>query len=61
MNPRVCEGFFYLEWKRFKTTQMYNGQPTLEARRMSWMNSIGSNEQVVATLEEAWGVATMTF
>ena len=25
------------------------------------MNSIGSNEQVVATGEEVWGVATMTF
>ena len=37
------------------------GEPTLEATCMSWMNSIGSNEQVVATLEEAWGVATMTF
>ena len=37
------------------------GQPTLEATCMSWMNSIGSNEQVASTLEEAWGVATMTF
>ena len=37
------------------------GQPTLEATCMSWMNSIGSNEQVASTLEEAWGVATMIF
>ena len=28
---------------------------------LSWRNSIGSNEQVVATWEELWGVATMTF
>jgi hypothetical protein len=28
---------------------------------MKWMHSIGSNEQVVATLEEVGGVATMTF
>ena len=27
----------------------------------TWMNSIGSNEQVVATWEEVWGVATLLF
>ena len=52
-KPCTCEGE--------ASCQGTKVQPTLEAPCMSWMNSIGSNEQVVVTLEEAWGAATMTF